>query len=183
MTKIKILGEAGRKFARELELDVESPAEALHAINTLFPTWFEYLQECDARGIGWKVITENPQGLEESMLYAPCSDRLIIAPVVIGRGPIGLILAGTALAGAGYAFGVSFLINIGLAFVFQGLAALLSPTPPRPAEKKQSFLYTGRDYQSSVQGSPVPVVFGETVVVSAPVISYGVSLQPQEFIG
>lgn len=179
MITVHLLGEAGRRFTRRLELDVSSPAEALHAIAYLFPDWDEFLRDSDARGVRWRVVTHDPAGLSEAQLSAPFTgDRLILAPVVAGKGPVGLLLAGAALTGAGAGFGVGFLVRIGLFFVFQGLAALLSPGQRQPdrAERRQSFLYTGREYTSTAQGQTVPLLYGETMIRTPPSISYGISL-------
>jgi len=154
MVTIRLLGEAGRRFGRRFQLAVKTPAEAVRALSVQIPGLREYLLQSTEAGINWRVVTENPEGLDEEGLLWPLSKRLVLAPIPAGRGGgVGKIIVGVALValsfvsfGAGAwagvlgSFGVSAgaaagsmaAAGIGLGFIFSGVADLLTPTPKMP---------------------------------------------------
>jgi predicted phage tail protein len=115
-------------------------------------------------------------------------------PVVSGAGAFGRILAGIAIIafaivtagaglipGLGLGFGASTAIGIGLtglSLVIGGVAQLLTPTPrvaqgaDTQDDPRKSYSFSGIQ-NTSRQGVPVPIVYGETVVGSV-VISAGI---------
>jgi predicted phage tail protein len=117
-------------------------------------------------------------------------------PVVAGAGAVGRIIAGIALIalaiavpgiGGGVAatiFGKAFSaisLSIGLAgasLVLGGVAQLLTPTPKiaqgadNQDDPRKSYSFSGIQ-NTSRAGTPVPIVYGETVVGSV-VISAGI---------
>jgi predicted phage tail protein len=150
MVTIRLLGEAGRRFGRRFQLAVKTPAEALRALCVQLPALRQYLLESGENGINWRVVTEDPNGLDEDQLLWPLSKRLVLAPMPAGKGAVGRILAGVALVavaillpgiGGGVAatiFGTAFSSTslaigaVGLSFIFGGVAELLTPTPKMP---------------------------------------------------
>jgi predicted phage tail protein len=150
MVTIRLLGEAGRRFGRRFQLAVKTPAEALRALCVQLPALRQYLLESGENGINWRVVTEDPNGLDEDQLLWPLSKRMVLAPMPAGRGGVGRILAGVALVavaillpgiGGGVAatiFGTAFSSTslaigaLGLSFIFGGVAELLTPTPKMP---------------------------------------------------
>ena len=122
-------------------------------------------------------------------------------PVVAGAGAVGRIIAGVALIalsfGAGaliagaalagnlsgfglqaLAFAVNLGFTVGASLVLGGVAQLLTPTPKIGSGKdseqdpRKSYSFSGIQ-NTSRQGLPVPIVYGETLVGSI-VISAGV---------
>lgn len=154
MVTIRLLGEAGRRFGRRFQLAVKTPAEAVRALSVQIPGLREYMLQSTEAGINWRVVTENPEGLDEEGLLWPLSKRLVLAPIPVGRGAVGKIVAGVALValavivpgiglaagakGAAVIFGTTFstaslaIGSIGLGFIFSGVADLLTPTPKMP---------------------------------------------------
>ena len=66
----------------------------------------EYLLESGDKGVAWKVITDHsPEGIDEEQLLWPISKRLVLAPVPVGRGGVGKIVAGVALVAAAIILG------------------------------------------------------------------------------
>jgi predicted phage tail protein len=91
---------------------------------------------------------------------------LVIASVAITFGTMG---GGTPLALAG------------LSMIFGGVAQLLTPTPVTTAsrsseEQRNSFTFD-KSNVNTAQGSVVPVLYGERIVGSLPVISFSIELQ------
>ena len=166
----------------------------------------EYLLESGDKGVAWKVITDHsPEGIDEEQLLWPISQRLVLAPVPVGRGGVGKVVAGVALVafavvtagaglipGLGLGFGASTAIGIGAigaSMIFGGVAELLTPTPKMPnvkfgglssgrnqAEQLNSFTFDKSNANTS-QGEVVPVLYGERIIGALPVLSFGLELQ------
>ena len=97
---------------------------------------------------------------------------------------MGRIIAGIALIAVGLfvpgigALGVQILVAVGASLVLGGVAQLLTPTPrvPQGADKqddpRKSYSFSGIQ-NTSRAGTPVPIVYGETLVGSV-VISAGI---------
>lgn len=186
MVTVKLLGELGRRFGREYRLNIRTPAEALRCFMTQMPEFRQYILDSHDNGIVWRVVTENPMGLDEDGLHEPCSKRLVIAPQPAGRGAVGKILLGVALVvvGAVVAFGTAGggipFILAGSGLILGGVAQLLTPTPLLQQNQQQQQLNSftfDRSNINTAQGSCVPVLYGERLVGALPVILFGIELQ------
>jgi len=154
MVTIRLVGEAGRRFGRKFQLAIKTPAEGLRALMLQIPGLREYLLESGDKGVAWKVITDYAQdGIDEEQLLWPISKRLVLAPVPVGRGGVGKIVAGVALVAAAIVLGPAGAIfagvgsgffggavatavaGIGASLLFGGVAELLTPTPKMPTVK------------------------------------------------
>jgi len=201
MVTIRLLGEAGRRFGRRFQLAVKTPAEAVRALCVQMPDLRQYLMDSGDNGIAWRVVTDRAEGLTEEQLMWPMSKRLVLAPIPTGRGGggVGSIIAGVALIafslllpGVGAAIGGATMTKIGLlgvAFLFGGVAQLLTPTPTMPgattgatlsgrseSDQLKSFTFD-KSNANTKQGEVVPVLYGERLVGTLPVLSFGLELQ------
>ena len=95
-----------------------------------------------------------------------------------------VVTVGGGIAGLGLGFSAGTAVSIGLvgaSLIFGGVAALLTPTPQTPTgpdtekDPRKTFSFSGIQ-QTSRQGVPVPIVYGETIVGSV-VISVGVDTE------
>lgn len=204
MVTIKLLGELGRRFGRQFQLAVKTPAEAMRALCMQIPEMRQYLLESGEKGINWRVVTEHPDGLDEDQLLWPMSKRMVLAPQPAGRGGVGKIIAGVALVaaavvlgpiglgviGATFATGVG---AIGASMIFGGVAELLTPTPKMPnvkgfggasssgrdvEQQKNAFTFD-KSNANTMQGEVVPVLYGERILGNLPILSFGLELQNQ----
>jgi len=88
---------------------------------------------------------------------------------------------GAAFSGAAAGFGSTALFSIGASLVLGGVAQLISPVPAIPTGKdseqdpRKTYSFSGIQ-QTSRQGIPVPIVYGETIVGSI-VISAGIDTE------
>jgi predicted phage tail protein len=127
-------------------------------------------------------------------LHDPAGQQEIkIVPVMAGAGAVGRILLGAALiVGAFFTGGAtigllglaaplavkSVLLFAGVSLALGGVAQLLTPTPKIPTgpdtqnDPRKSYSFSGIQ-NTSRQGVPVPIVYGETIVGSV-VISAGI---------
>jgi len=201
MVTIRLLGEAGRRFGRRFQLAVKTPAEAVRALCVQMPELRQYMVGSGDNGIMWRVVTDRAEGLNEDQLLWPMSKRLVLAPIPAGRGATGQILAGVALVafslllpGVGAAIGGATMTKIGLfggALIFGGIAQLLTPTPKMPtvdavgggattgrseSDQLKSFTFD-KSNANTKQGEVVPVLYGERIIGSLPVLSFGLELQ------
>lgn len=209
MVTIRLLGEAGRRFGRQFKLAVKTPAEAVRALCVQIPGLREYFLQSGENGIAWRAITEHPEGLDEEQLLWPLSKRFVLAPIPVGKGGVGKIIAGVAIVafaivtagaglfGLGLGFGAGTAISIGAvgaSLIFGGIADLLTPTPKMPnvagpggigsgatsgrsrEEQERSFTFD-KSNANTQQGEVVPVLYGERIIGSLPVLSFGLELQ------
>lgn len=189
MVTVKLLGELGRRFGREYKLNIKSAAEAIRAIGFQVQGFREFIRDSAENGVRWKVVTQDPAGVDEEGLHYPCGKRVVIAPIAVGKGAVGKILVGVAFIAVMIATGgaAGFLgqaaISVGFlggGLILSGVAQLLTPTPQNEArgveEQRNSFTFD-RSNANTAQGSVVPVLYGERLIGSLPVISFGIELQ------
>jgi predicted phage tail protein len=185
LRKIKLYGKLAKFIGhRVLEADVATAAEAVRFLLANWPELEAHMSDQHYRvSIGTYDID-----LEE--LHHPAGAAPIsFVPVVAGAGAVGRILAGVALialsfliiplgiaaAGAGIATAVGL---AGASLLLGGIAQLLTPTPKvaqgadKQDDPRKSYSFSGVQ-NTSRAGTPVPIVYGETLVGSV-VISAGI---------
>jgi predicted phage tail protein len=190
LVEVKLLGKLGQRFGRIWHLAIRTPIEAIRAIAANCPEFTQYLYESDEKGITYRVIIDDPQGIDESLLDFKVGDKLIIAPIIRGAGGgFGKVLLGGALLAASFfmpatisVFGLGISSAsvglLGASLLFGGIHQMISPVPktPKAAEKENSFLFD-RAQEVSSQGNPVPVGYGERIIVDPVVISSYIASQ------
>ena len=190
LRKIKLYGKLAKFIGhRVLEADVASAAEAVRFLLANWPELERHMADQHYR------VSVGTYDLDLEELHDPAGQQEIkIVPVMAGAGATGRIIAGialialallfapgAALAGGLFTLGsaaVPIVLGIGASLVLGGVAQLLTPTPkvPQGADKqddpRKSYSFSGIQ-NTSRQGVPVPIVYGETVVGSV-VISAGI---------
>lgn len=138
--------------------------------------------------------------LSKRMVLAPLpAGRGGVGKIVAG---VALVAAAVLFAPAGllagglFTFGaqaVPIVAGIGVSLLFGGVADLLTPTPKMPTvkgglgrssatggrneiEQLNSFTFD-KSNANTVQGDVVPVLYGERIIGSLPVLSFGLELQ------
>jgi predicted phage tail protein len=189
LRKIRLYGRLAKFVGkRVLEADVASAAEATRFLLANFPQLEKHMADQHYR------VSVGSYDLTESELHDPAGQQVIkIVPVVAGAGAVGRIIAGVALialaslvtfgtVGGLFAVGAlnSAVFGIGASLVLGGVAQLLTPVPKIPQgvasntdqDPRKSYSFSGIQ-NTSRQGLPVPIVYGETLVGSV-VISAGI---------
>ena len=197
LRKIRVYGKLASFLGqRTFEAAVDSAAEAVRFLAVNFPGLERHMADKHYR------VTVGSYDLGEDELADPVGQQTIkIVPVISGAGGgVGKIIAGVALialaialpgigggAAAATIFGTKFTalaVGIGatgLSLALTGVSQLLTPTPRlaapgtsgnREADPRESFSFSGIQ-NTSRQGLPVPIVYGETIVGSI-VISAGI---------
>jgi predicted phage tail protein len=185
LRKIKLYGALAKFIGhRVLEADVATAAEAVRFLLANWPELEAHMNDQHYR------VSVGTYDIDLEELHHPAGAAPIsFVPVVAGAGAVGRIIAGVALialafliiplgiaaAGAGIATAVGL---AGASLVLGGVAQLLTPTPKvaqgldSQDDPRKSYSFSGIQ-NTSRQGVPVPIVYGETVVGSV-VISAGI---------
>jgi predicted phage tail protein len=188
MREIRIYGKLAKFLKRRVfRAEVANAAEAIRFLLANFPQLESHMLEQHYRvSLGDDALT-----LDE--LHHPAGRQAIkIVPVMSGAGKVGEILAGVALIaltiatggfggaaiglfGAG-TIGVGTLaFGVGAALVLGGVSQLLSPKTPAPNNDPSRNYYFSGIQNTSRQGLPVPIIYGE-VITGSIVISAGVDV-------
>jgi predicted phage tail protein len=188
LRKIKLYGKLAKFVGhRILEADVATAAEAVRFLVANWPELERHMADQHYR------VSVGTYDLDLEELHDPAGQQEIkIVPVMAGAGATGRIIAGVALVALAFAvgagvFGVALAKNlgaialakgIGASLVLGGVAQLLTPTPRIPTgpdtqnDPRKSYSFSGVQ-NTSRQGVPVPIVYGETIVGSV-TISAGI---------
>jgi predicted phage tail protein len=184
LRKIKLYGKLAKFIGhRVLEADVATAAEAVRFLLANWPELEPHMSDQHYR------VSIGTYDLAAEELHDPAGAAPIsFVPVMAGAGAVGRIIAGIALVafslllpGVGAVIGGALMTKIGLlggALILTGIAQLLTPTPKVPQgvdkqdDPRKSYSFSGVQ-NTSRAGTPVPIVYGETVVGSV-VISAGI---------
>ena len=184
LRKIRLYGKLAKFIGRRvLEADVATAAEAVRFLLANFPQLEKHMADQHYR------VSVGSYDLTEEELYDPAGQQQIkIVPVLQGAGAVGRIIGGVALLAAAFLIpgfaalagptAFSLIVGVGATLVLGGVAQLLTPVPTIPQGKnsdedpRKSYSFSGVQ-QTTRQGVPVPVVYGETLVGSV-VISAGI---------
>lgn len=180
LREIRVYGRLAKFLGRRVfRAEVATAAEAMRFLLVNLPQLERHMIDQHYR------VSVGGYDLSLEELHDPAGQQQIkIVPVLAGAGAVGRILAGVALLAIGFlvpgigALGVKILIGVGASLVLGGVAQLLTPVPQMPTgantdqDPRKSYSFSGIQ-QTSRQGVPVPIVYGETLVGSV-VISAGI---------
>jgi hypothetical protein len=193
MREIRIYGALAKFLKRRVfRAEVASAAEAVRFLVANFPAVEKHMADQHYR------VSLGERDLELEEIHDPAGQQVIkIVPVVAGAGAAGKILAGIALIALAFIPGVgtvaataaaaahfsivgSALFGLGASLLLGGVAQLITPTPTLAtgsdsnSDPRKSYSFSSIQ-NTSRQGTPVPVVYGETIVGSV-VISAGIDI-------
>lgn len=197
MMVIMLYGALGRQFGKVHRYDVKSPREAVRALCATLPGFRKTVEESGH----YRVSVAGLQDLELEETAYPVSHKesVRIIPVVEGAGGgFGKILLGAALIAFSVAFPTFGMLpftsgplagmsigsiagSIGMSLLLGGVAQMLFAPPKQKsgqmekAENRPSFMFDGA-INTSAQGNPVPVCYGE-LIVGSQVVSAGLTAE------
>lgn len=188
MKIIKLYGHLGKKFGKLHKYDVRTPAEAIRALCANFPDFKQHMLQHSSPG--YNVISGTEDCVETyEKLHYPVTNTIKIIPIIAGAGGSwGNIILGAALiavawwnpmgwgvianSSAGLLAGelaISAMTYVGAALILTGVSQLLF-SPPKistAAEVEQNAsAYFNGPQNVSVQGNPVPLIYGRLLVGS-----------------
>ncbi|WP_250464103.1 MULTISPECIES: phage tail protein [unclassified Caballeronia] len=171
---IRLYGSLGAKFGRDHAYVVRSPRDAVRALSTMVPGFWQELVKSGQRGVRYAVFV-GQRNVDKTQLDWPSGGEPIrIAPVIAGSkaGGIFQTIAGVALAAAGAAsmwlipsnkFGIDMML-MGGSLALGGIAQMLSPQTPTPSPVSQHGMPGIQNVVA--QGGPVPLLYGRMRVGS-----------------
>lgn len=186
MREIRIYGALAKFLKRRVfRAEVASAAEAVRFLVANFPAVEQHMAERHYR------VSLGERDLELKEIHDPAGQQVIkIVPVVAGAGATAriivgalLVVASIAIPGLGLGLAGSVVTAVGLfggSLVLGGIAQLLTPTPTTatgvdsPNDPRKNYSFSSIQ-NTSRQGTPVPVIYGETIVGSV-VISAGIDI-------
>jgi predicted phage tail protein len=201
MTNVYLYGELRNKFGDEFKFNINSPKEALLAINANKKGFLDEVKKLAMKGIHYRIIVDEnviQHPKEVDLQKAP--EEIHIVPIVWGAGKngaaIGMIVVGAALIAATGGFGAGIAASlgtsalaaggsmatlgttlgmIGAALAVQGVMTLLFPQP-KP-DFNQEVQAGGKSYlfgnkpSNTSQGQAVPVGYGRLKIGSSQISS------------
>lgn len=190
MREIRLYGALAKFLKRRVfRAEVSSAAEAVRFLLANFPQLEQHMIDQHYRiGLG-------ERDLELDELHEPAGQQVIkIVPVVAGAGAVGKIIAGVAIIALSFGIGLAvagaglggiagigtygtIAVGIGASLVLGGIGELLTPTPQVAkdnSDPRKSYSFSSVQ-NTSRQGTPVPICYGEMIVGSV-VISAGIDV-------
>lgn len=185
LTTVYLDGPLGKRFGKKWELDCETPGEALRLIEVNMPGMRDFIRDNLAKYDNYKVVCTYENGRTEALdndtlktARRPSTIRFV--PVLKGRNAGARIVAGVALLVVAYFLppayvgAAAMLGGIGASLVIGGVVQLLTPQPKTPDQDerkdKTSHYYDGPT-NTTMQGVPVQLIYGQRVLVGSHVIS------------
>jgi predicted phage tail protein len=203
--KIILEGVAGKRFGREHNIQVSTPNEAIRALCHKLTGFRAYMEGSHEFGIYWKVLTNrSKEGINYEDLDFACQE-LVLVPVITGanlfKGFLNIIIGLALIAFAFTGFGLitwgaagtisagiqTAVASLGFGLLFTGIAGLLTPGTPQKDNKQEgtqsdAAIFSGAQSTTS-QGTPIPLVYGEFLCQSIPVISSYISNNTGYYMG
>ena len=193
MTTILLSGSLAQAFGRKhvRHLEAGTTIEAFSALKHTIPGFEDFIRDSARKGLRYAIF-RNRENVGEREFTLSGTSEIRIVPVLSGSKNGGLfqVVAGVALIVAGaFISGLSFggaaplgglMAKVGIAMVIGGAIQMLTPVPSSKSgsqqeqattENKPSYLFNG-SFNSTQQGLPVPVVYGQMLVGSS-VITVG----------
>jgi len=183
MTRILLSGCLAKTFGREhfRLLETGTTREAFSALQHTVNGFADFIRDSARRGLRFAIF-RNRENINEDVFTLSGTTEIRIVPVISGNKRGGLLqtVVGVVLIAASFFAGPAgpALMSIGIAMTAGGVIQMLSPVPKSPSQQEQastenkpSYLFNGA-FNSTQQGLPVPVVYGEMLVGSS-VVSVG----------
>ncbi len=198
LRKIRVYGSLAKFLGRRVfEADIASAAEAVRFLVANFPQLEKHMAEQHYRvDVGNYGLTldelHHPTGQQEIKIVPVIGGAGgNVGQILLGVGLIAasFLLPGAGIFGATSVFGVTAaqggvvlagigtaLSAVGASLVLSGVAGLLTPTPTTSLgangddDPRKTYSFSGIQ-NTSRQGVPVPIVYGETLVGSVVIIA------------
>lgn len=182
---VRLYGVLGARFGRVHKFVCNSPASAINALCKMIDGFEQFLARSEEKGLAYAVFIGKRNIGQDDLDVPPGQDDIRIAPVLQGSKRAGVLqtVIGTVLIVVGMYSGQLWLAKIGFALALSGVAQMLSPVAKGlnnsdKADNKPSYSFTG-PVNTTAQGNPVPILYGEMIVGSA-VISSGIMTEDQK---
>lgn len=180
MVEVRLHGSLAARFGRVWNLDINSPREAVAAIECGRPGFRKAIAELDRMGMVFRVRTPMHDFVSEEVgMSVGRAQRIDIIPIVRGASAGLRFVVGAALIFFSYGSAAPWaapMMGIGVSLTLGAITEWLTPTLKKEdvAKNVQSWTLSGPT-NTMDQGSPVPIIYGEVLTGSTP-ISGGLSV-------
>ncbi|VVP11478.1 tail assembly protein [Pseudomonas fluorescens] len=181
MTTILLSGSLAQAFGREhvRYLEAGTALEAFSALRHTIPGFEDFIRDSARKGLRYAIFRNRENvGEREFTLSGTTEIRIVPVPSGSKNGGLFQTIVGVALIVASFIPGFQALLPVGVAMTLGGVVQMLSPVPKAASQQEQastenkpSYLFNGA-FNSTQQGLPVTVVYGEMLVGST-VVSVG----------
>jgi predicted phage tail protein len=177
MSVIRLYGPLGAQFAREYDLDVRTPAEAVRALCAIVPG-FRAAVAALQYGLHIRVGSRYLEG--EKQPFEACSSKEVIrlVPATAGSSAGARVAGGVVLMAVGYfgsPYGLGFLVPMGASLALGGVAEMLAKKPSAASGDYAGQRQDGYTFSSGVnttgQGVGVAINLGARNQVGSHVLS------------
>lgn len=177
MREIRLYGHLAKKFGKVHYFDVKSPAEAVAALRANFPEFEQHIVKHNKPGYH---VFVGKRSMNSKELTSWSGNNVIkFVPAVAGaKAGVLQTIIGVTLIAVGFFTEQPWLMKVGFAMSLGGVAQMLSLSPSaepkEKAENQPSYTFNG-PVNTTAQGNPVPILYGE-LIVGSQVISAGLSV-------
>ena len=167
-----------KQFGEQFSLNVDSAAEACHALSCQLPEFKKFMLTAEQDGMRFAVfldeVSEQGNVGERDIANRTGASIIHIVPRIMGAGGDAMgwlqVIAGAALiafsGGMGTAQGMA-MIGAGVGLMVGGAASLLMPTPEienQDEDGNRANYGFGGAVTTVAQGNPVPILYGERYI-------------------
>jgi len=191
MSTIVLYGHLREKLGKTYSLDVQSAAEAIRAMSAVVPGFKEAILGNGETPLAYKVLIGDKVASIHEYQNPTSTSTIRIVPAIMGsKSKTEQILTGALLMWAGSGLGGpivpggdglsmmqaagSMMSNFGMSMVMSGIAQMLAPDPVDTPETPKNYYFNG-PVNTTKQGTPVPVAYGQVLVggavISAQIVS------------
>lgn len=180
MTRILLSGSLAQEFGREHFRLLESgtTTEVFSALKHTVQGFEEFIRKCAQRGLRFAIF-RNRVNIGEEGFTLKGTTEIRIVPVIAGSksgGILQVVLGAVLIVAGAFLWATPMggpLVAMGISMALGGVMQMLSPVPKSPGQQEQattenkpSYLFNGA-FNSTQQGLPVPVVYGQMLVGSS----------------
>jgi len=175
MVEVRLHGALAAEFGMRWDLDIQTPREAVAAIEAGRPGFRAAIRKLDRNGMVFRVRTKAHDYSDDDVgATLGSTTRLDIIPIVRGSSAGIRFVVGAALLVYGGVTQNPYAISIGASLVFGAVTEWLTDIPKREEYSNvESWIFSG-PANTVQQGATVPVIYGE-VLTGSQVISAGIS--------
>lgn len=197
LTKVRLEGSLGKRFGRDWEFDIQTPIEALRMIDANVGGVFAWIKQNLKKYDRYRVICTYEDGSKDSIGPEELTmnkrvTMIRFVPILEGssaaaRFVIGAILVVVGTFMIGFSWGTlsgpgGWMVGLGASMMVGSAIEMLSPKPnlnggENYESKNKTSRYFDGPVNTTAQGVPVPLIYGEKILVGSHSIYGSVTIQ------
>lgn len=158
-----------KQFGEQFSLNVDSAAEACHALSCQMPEFKLFMLQAEQNGMRFAVFADDRNIGEDEIENMTGASVIHIVPKIMGAGGDAMgwlqVIVGAALVGLSFTpFGAGWAMGAGVGLMIGGAASLLMPNPDIPTQDEDGNRANygfGGAVTTTAQNNPVPLLIGD----------------------